>query len=154
MAIELIDTLSPKNNGTFPMVLAKDVDVDGKRLPDALKDIEAGGAEEATDAEIDALFNMGDLAVTATAREGGQTVTVAPAVSEDNQRRYMVTDASAAPYPVYDETAPLASGWAALPDDGAISGTEGQVVTVVDCTINGAKVRACGSATLPAPLTV
>ena len=40
MAIELIDTLAPKNNGTFPMVKAKDVDVDGKRLPEKLKELE------------------------------------------------------------------------------------------------------------------
>ncbi len=33
MAIELIDTLAPKNNGTFPMVKAKDVDVDGNDSP-------------------------------------------------------------------------------------------------------------------------
>lgn len=59
MAIELIDTLAPKNNGTFPMVNAKDVDVDGKRLPEKLKELEAaaGKIEVATDDDINNLFN-------------------------------------------------------------------------------------------------
>nr|DAO52659.1 MAG TPA: hypothetical protein [Caudoviricetes sp.] len=59
MAIELIDTLAPKNNGTFPMVNAKDVDVDGKRLPEKLKELEAaaGNIEAATDDDINNLFN-------------------------------------------------------------------------------------------------
>ena len=59
MAIELIDTLAPKNNGTFPMVKAKDVDVDGKRLPEKLKELEtaAGNIETATDDDINNLFN-------------------------------------------------------------------------------------------------
>lgn len=34
--IEVIDTLSPKNNGEFPVVQGKDVDVNGERLPSAL----------------------------------------------------------------------------------------------------------------------
>ncbi|PLS24206.1 hypothetical protein BLI708_08645 [Bifidobacterium imperatoris] len=59
MAIELIDTLAPKNNGAFPMVNAKDVDVDGKRLPEKLKELEtaAGNIEAATDDDINNLFN-------------------------------------------------------------------------------------------------
>lgn len=59
MAIELIDTLAPKNNGTFPMVKAKNVDVDGKRLTEKLKELEtaAGNIETATDADINNLFN-------------------------------------------------------------------------------------------------
>lgn len=59
MAIELIDMLAPKNNGTFPMVKAQDVDVDGKRLPEKLKELEtaAGNIETATDDDINNLFN-------------------------------------------------------------------------------------------------
>lgn len=59
MAIELIDTLAPKNNGTFPMVKAQDVDVDGKRLLEKLKELEtaAGNIETATDDDINNLFN-------------------------------------------------------------------------------------------------
>lgn len=155
MAIDLIDKIKPKNNGTFAMVDAQDVQVDdaGKRLPERLDELaeQAGNVESMTDADVDGMFLMADLVVSATAREGGQTVTVSTALGEDLQRRYMVTDATAAPVPAYDETAPLASGWAAFPEDGAVSGKAGQVVTVVDCTINGAKVRAIGSAVLPAP---
>ena len=55
MAIELIDTLAPKNNGTFPMVKAKDVDVDGKRLPEKLKELETAAGN--IDADINNLFN-------------------------------------------------------------------------------------------------
>jgi hypothetical protein len=37
MAVEVIDTLKPKNNGTFPVVEAEDVEVsEGVRLPEAL----------------------------------------------------------------------------------------------------------------------
>ena len=59
MAIERIDTLAPKNTGTFPMVNAKDVDVDGKRLPEKLLELEtaAGNIETATDDDIINLFN-------------------------------------------------------------------------------------------------
>ena len=59
MAIELIDTLAPNNTGTFPMVKAMYVEVDGKRLPEKLKELEtaAGNIETATDADINNLFN-------------------------------------------------------------------------------------------------
>lgn len=58
MAIELIDTLAPKNGGAFPMVMGKDVEVNGKRLPEALEDLEtaAGDIESATNSDIDAIF--------------------------------------------------------------------------------------------------
>ncbi|MCH9277208.1 hypothetical protein JS533_013210 [Bifidobacterium amazonense] len=58
MAIELIDTLAPKNNGTFPMVNAKDVDVDGTRLPKKLEELAAaaGAIESATEEDINNLF--------------------------------------------------------------------------------------------------
>ena len=41
------------------MVKAKDVDVDGKRLPEKLKELEAaaGNIETATDDDINNLFN-------------------------------------------------------------------------------------------------
>ncbi|KFI97800.1 hypothetical protein [Bifidobacterium stellenboschense] len=61
MAIELIDTLAPKNNGAFPMVNAKDVDVDGTRLPQKLAELAAGaGVEAATEDDIANLFNTTD----------------------------------------------------------------------------------------------
>lgn len=58
MAIELIDTLAPKNGGSFPMVMGEDVEIDGQRLPEILESIEAaaGDIEAATSGDIDALF--------------------------------------------------------------------------------------------------
>ena len=60
MAIELIDTLAPKNGGSFPMVMGEDVEIDGQRLPDILDSIEAsaGDIEAATEGDIDALFTQ------------------------------------------------------------------------------------------------
>ncbi len=36
MAVELIDKIKPKNNGTFPMMDAEDIEHNGKRLPSFL----------------------------------------------------------------------------------------------------------------------
>ena len=58
MAIELIDTLAPKNGGAFPMVMGEDVEVNGKRLPEALAEA-AGSFEAATDEDIDGIFAEG-----------------------------------------------------------------------------------------------
>ena len=155
MAIELIGTLAPKNNGDFPMVNARDVDVDGTRLPQKLDELAqaAGDIEAATDADINSLFTgLAVLDVTAKAREGGQTVTVATQPAEGLQRRYIITAPDSAPDVSYDTVVNLASGWAALPDNGEITGAEGQTVTICDNTVQGAKARALGTATLPAPL--
>lgn len=54
--IELIAPIEPKNNGEFPMVYGKDVDVDGRRLPEILAGIEGGEPEAATEGEIDSIF--------------------------------------------------------------------------------------------------
>lgn len=43
MAIEIISTLKPKNNGTFPIAEAKDIDVNGVRLDEKLANIGTGG---------------------------------------------------------------------------------------------------------------
>lgn len=154
MAIELIDTLAPKNNGDFPMVNARDVDVDGTRLPQKLDELAAAGdIESATDADINSLFTgLNVLDVTAKAREGGQTITVATPPAEGLQRRYIITDAANTPDVSYDTVVSTTGGWAALPDTGEIAGTEGQTVTICDNTVQGAKARALGAATLPAPL--
>jgi hypothetical protein len=63
--------------------------------------------------------------VTATARDGGQAVTVKEALAAGLQRRYKITAANAKPMVDYD--------------------------TVVDNTTSGANARAKGEATLPAP---
>lgn len=46
----------------------------------------------------------------------------------------------------------LAFGWTVFPLGGQVNGKTGQVVTVVDCTVNGSYARAKGEAVLPAPL--
>ncbi len=63
--------------------------------------------------------------MTATARNGGQAVTVKEALAAGLQRRYKITAANAKPMADYD--------------------------TVVDNTTSGANARAKGEATLPAP---
>lgn len=95
---------------------------------------------------------LGALTVTATAREGGQTVTVRETAGAGMMRRFLVTDKGNEPTVAYDTVCAQASGWADLPADGAVSGEEGQTVTVVEATQQGAKARGVGAATLPAPL--
>ncbi|KAA8831659.1 hypothetical protein EMO89_02750 [Bifidobacterium tissieri] len=153
MGIELIDTITPKNNGSFPMVNAKDVDVDGVRLPEKLEELAAGGnVESATDSDISNLFRLGDLTVSVAPRTGGQTVLVAPAMESGNMLRYLITDSDKTPVIVYDQPYVTANGWTGLPGNGEVSGAEGQVITVVEMTEQGAKARKAGSAVLPAPL--
>lgn len=43
MAIEIISTLKPKNNGTFPIAEACDIDVNGTRLDEKLESIGESG---------------------------------------------------------------------------------------------------------------
>lgn len=89
--------------------------------------------------------------MTATARDGGQAVTVKEALAADLQRRYKITAANAKPMVDYDTVVDTASGWIAVSANGQVSGTAGQIVTVVDATTSGANARAKGEATLPAP---
>ena len=90
------------------------------------------------------------LTVAATARLGGQTVTVTPAVGEGLQRRYRIDQT--APTIAYDDVVDTAHGWLAWPDNGEVTGSAGQTITVVDNTVQGAKARKHGSAKLPATL--
>lgn len=93
---------------------------------------------------------LGALTVTAAARTGGQTITVKEPLGDGNMRRYLLTAANAKPTVAYDTVCDTKSGWADLPANGEITGTAGQVATVVEMTTNGAKARAKGEATLPA----
>lgn len=95
---------------------------------------------------------LGELTVTATARTGGQTLTVTEPVAADTQRRYQITDADKQPTVTYDMVCAKASGWNDYPENGQISGKENQVATVVDCLTSSANARRKGSVTLPAPL--
>lgn len=91
------------------------------------------------------------LTVTATPRVGGQSLTVAEPVQGNDLRRYKVTAADAKPVVEYDTACVLADGWLDVPADGAVTGGEGQVVTVVELTNSGALARGRGEAVLPAP---
>lgn len=92
------------------------------------------------------------LTVTAEARAGGQTLTVAEALGTDLQRRYKITAAADKPTVTYDQVLATADGWQAYPANGQVSGAEGDVATVVDVRNKGANARAVGTVTLPAPL--
>lgn len=94
---------------------------------------------------------LGTLTVKASAREGGQTVTVTEKLGTGVLRRYLITDAGDKPTVDYDTVCASASGWTAFPENGQVTGTADQVVTVVDCTEQGANARAKGEAVLPAP---
>ena len=98
------------------------------------------------------VLGLDALTVTATARQGGQTLAVTEAIGADLQRRYRITNADAKPTVAYDTVCATADGWLAWPENGEVSGTEGQVATVVDVTVKGANARGKGEATLPAPL--
>ena len=91
------------------------------------------------------------LTVTAAPREGGQSLTVVEPVQGNDLRRYKVTAADARPVVEYDTACVLADGWLDVPADGAVSGVEGQVATVVELTNSGALARGKGEAVLPAP---
>ncbi|NMM98157.1 hypothetical protein [Bifidobacterium olomucense] len=94
---------------------------------------------------------LGALTVKATAREGGQTLTVTETVGSGMLRRYKLTAANQKPTVSYDTVCATADGWLDLPANGAVSGTEGQIATVVEQTTQGAKARKKGEAVLPAP---
>ena len=100
---------------------------------------------------VTAAPTLGTLTVAAAAREGGQTVTVTEAVEGNNLRRYKITDAGAKPTIAYDTACVGDDGWLDFPSNGEVSGTEGQVITVVELTNSGANARKVGTATLPAP---
>lgn len=90
--------------------------------------------------------------MTVSASEGGQTVNVSEAPASGLQRRYKITSADAKPVVESATVVDLAFGWTVFPLDGQVNGKTGQVVTVVDCMVNGSYARAKGEAVLPAPL--
>lgn len=114
-------------------------------LPDEVKTIFAGSTPAPSP-------TLGSLKVTAATREGGQTVTVDPANADSgNLRRYKITDSDAKPSVSYDAALTTSDGWVEFPDNGQVSGNDGQVCTVVEVTTNGAKARKKGDVVLPAP---
>ena len=100
---------------------------------------------------VTAAPTLGTLTVAAAAREGGQTVTVTEAVNGNNLRRYKITNANAKPTITYGTACVSNGGWLNFPSNGEVSGTAGQVITVVELTNQGSYARKVGTATLPAP---
>ena len=99
MAIDLIDTIKPKNNGTFPMVEAEDVVVgkgtaEEKRLPEAL---EGKLTEEAADARYLKLTGgntisgtqivTGDIRLQSHTLTAGNVVVARPPAAPNNMVR-------------------------------------------------------------------
>lgn len=91
---------------------------------------------------------LGTLAVAVTPGTDGYSVTVTPNVEAGNTRYYRVTEANAAPTITYDQTV-TTSEWTAFSAEQKITGTEGQVISVVELTAGG-KARKYGKAVLPA----
>lgn len=92
---------------------------------------------------------LGTLTVGVTHGADGYTVSVTPALESGNSRYYRVTEANAAPTITYDQTV-TTSEWTAFSAEQKITGTKGQVISVVELTADG-KARKFGKATLPAP---
>lgn len=91
---------------------------------------------------------LGTLTVGVTHGADGYSVSVTPALESGNTRYYRVTEANAAPTITYDQ-AVTTSGWTAFTAGQKVTGTEGQVISVVELTADG-KARKYGKAALPA----
>lgn len=91
---------------------------------------------------------LGTLTVGVTPGADGYSVTVTPNVEAGNTRYYRVTAANAAPTITYDQTV-TTSEWTAFTAGQKVTGTSGQVISVVDLTADG-KARKYGKAVLPA----
>lgn len=91
---------------------------------------------------------LGILTVGVTYGADGYSVTVTPTIESGNTRYYRVTAANVAPTITYDQTV-TTSEWTAFSPEQKITGTEGQVISVVELTADR-KARKFGTKTLPA----
>lgn len=91
---------------------------------------------------------LGTLTVGATHGADGYSVTVSPNPDSGNHQYYRVTEANAAPTITYNQVV-TTSEWTAFSAEQKITGTEGQVISVVELTADS-KARKYGKATLPA----
>lgn len=91
---------------------------------------------------------LGTLTVGVTPGADGYSVTVSPNPESDNHQYYRVTEANVAPTITYDQTV-TTSEWTAFTSGQKVTGTSGQVISVVELTADG-KVRKFGKAVLPA----
>lgn len=91
---------------------------------------------------------LGTLTVGVTYGADGYSVTVSPNPDSANHQYYRVTEANAAPTITYDQVV-TTSEWTVFSAEQKITGTKGQVISVVEATAEG-KARKYGKATLPA----
>lgn len=91
---------------------------------------------------------LGTLTVGVTPTSGKYSVTVSPNPDSGNHQYYRVTEANAAPTITYDQVV-MTSEWTAFSAEQKITGTEGQVISVVELTADG-KARKFGKKALPA----
>lgn len=91
---------------------------------------------------------LGTLTVGVTPGTDGYSVSVTPALESGNTRYYRVTAANVVPTITYDQTV-TTSEWTAFTAGQKVTGTSGQVISVVDLTAGG-KARKYGKAVLPA----
>ena len=91
---------------------------------------------------------LGTLTVGVTSTSGKYSVTVSPNPDSGNHQYYRVTEANAAPTITYDQVV-TTSEWTAFSAEQKITGTEGQVISVVELTADG-KARKFGKKALPA----
>lgn len=90
---------------------------------------------------------LGELTVGVTPMSGEYLVTVNPDPETGNALYYRVTEANGAPTITYDQQV-TTSEWTAFSTTPKITGTKGQVMTVVELTADG-KARKLGKAVLP-----
>lgn len=90
---------------------------------------------------------LGSLTVGVTPMSGEYLVTVNPDPEAGNALYYRVTEANGAPTITYDQKVTI-SEWTAFSAGQKVTGTKGQVMTVVELTTDG-KARKLGKAVLP-----
>lgn len=90
---------------------------------------------------------LGTLTVGVTPMSGEYLVTVNPDPETGNALYYRVTEANGAPTITYDQQV-TTSEWTAFSAAQKITGTKGQVISVVELTADG-KARKFGKAVLP-----
>lgn len=57
MPVNVIDVIKPKNNGSFPVVMAQDVEVDEKRLPEVLNNLATNKADKTALSSLEGVVN-------------------------------------------------------------------------------------------------
>lgn len=90
---------------------------------------------------------LGELTVGVTPMSGEYLVTVNPDPETGNTLYYRVTEANGAPTITYDQKVTV-SEWTAFSAGQKVTGTKGQVMTVVELTADD-KARKLGKAVLP-----